>query len=311
MNDSSPLASALPPASPAARAGVAGVAPRAFWIALALLFVGFSVPLFHLARFAAGSDLYSHILLLPFVSLHAIWGQRATFRVGDAPYPKFIACALLAVGAGFTALHLLQGPTQNPITADALVPGTSAFVVLLTGLCFWFLGRTAMGALYFPLLILVFTIPIPTVAVRQIELVMQHGSGAVAAQLFDLSGVAVYYQDLIFQLPGVSLQVAPECSGIRSTLVLLIVSVVTSHLFLRRPVHRLLVVLVVLPLALLRTGFRIFVVGELCVNYGPQMIESYVHRHGGPFFFGLSLIPFFLLVLWLSRRERRAPVGAR
>jgi exosortase/archaeosortase family protein len=67
----------------------------------------------------------------------------------------------------------------------------------------------------------------------------------------------------------------------------------------------------VLPLALLRNGFRIFVVGELCVNYGPQMIESYVHRHGGPFFFGLSLIPFFLLVIWLSRRERRARDGAR
>ena len=57
----------------------------------------------------------------------------------------------------------------------------------------------------------------------------------------------------------------------------------------------------IIPLAILRNGFRILVIGLLCVNIGPQMIHSLIHRRSGPVFFVLSLIPF-LLVLWLLRK---------
>ena len=55
------------------------------------------------------------------------------------------------------------------------------------------------------------------------------------------------------------------------------------------------------PLGILRNGFRILVIGLLCVHMGPQMIHSLIHRRGGPVFFVLALIPFFL-VLWLLRK---------
>ena len=60
----------------------------------------------------------------------------------------------------------------------------------------------------------------------------------------------------------------------------------------------------VLPLALLRNGFRVFTIGELCVHYGMRMIDSPIHRKGGPVFFVLSLVPFFLLLVWLRRGDR-------
>ena len=63
--------------------------------------------------------------------------------------------------------------------------------------------------------------------------------------------------------------------------------------------------LFVIPLAVLRNGFRIFTVGEMCVNFGPQMINHWIHRKGGPIFFGLSLVPLFLLLLALYRFENR------
>jgi exosortase/archaeosortase family protein len=55
----------------------------------------------------------------------------------------------------------------------------------------------------------------------------------------------------------------------------------------------------------LRNGFRIFTIGELCVHIGPEMIDSPIHHKGGPLFFALSLIPFFILLTWLHRSERR------
>jgi len=71
------------------------------------------------------------------------------------------------------------------------------------------------------------------------------------------------------------------------------------------------VVLFVIPLAILRNGFRIFTIGQLCVHLGSEMIHSPIHRRGGPLFFALSLVPFFLLLflLWKSdrRRERVKP----
>ena len=40
----------------------------------------------------------------------------------------------------------------------------------------------------------------------------------------------------------------------------------------------------VIPLGILRNGFRIFVIGMLCVHIGPYMINSKIHRQGGPSF---------------------------
>ncbi|MES2692289.1 MAG: archaeosortase/exosortase family protein, partial [Verrucomicrobiota bacterium] len=95
------------------------------------------------------------------------------------------------------------------------------------------------------------------------------------------------------------------CSGIRSTLVLLIVSVLTGYFFLRSPGKRTLLVAVTIPLALARNGFRIWVIGEMCVRLGPEMIDSFIHRRGGPIFFALSLIPLFIFLILLQRKERR------
>ena len=101
------------------------------------------------------------------------------------------------------------------------------------------------------------------------------------------------------------MEVAPECSGIRSSIVLLITSVVAGKLFLRSGWSRLLLVLVVAPISIVRNAFRITVIGELCVNVGPHMIDSFIHKRGGPIFFALSLVPLLLILLIMAHRERR------
>jgi len=112
-------------------------------------------------------------------------------------------------------------------------------------------------------------------------------------------------EGMVFELPGIAIQVARECSGIHSSWVLFITGLLASHLFLRTRWRKIVLVAFVIPLGILRNGFRIFVIGMLCVHIGPYMIGSVIHRQGGPFFFALSLVPLFLLLLWLRRRERR------
>jgi len=161
-----------------------------------------------------------------------------------------------------------------------------------------------MHVLAFPFSLLIFMVPFPDGLRLAIETWLQHTSAAAAGWMYALAGMPVYHNDLVFQLQDITLQIAPECSGIHSSVVLLIVSLVAGHLFLRHPLKRAILCLAVIPLAFLRNGFRVFVLGELCTHLGPQMIDSPIHHHGGPLFFVVSLIPFSLLLYFLMRSDR-------
>jgi exosortase/archaeosortase family protein len=87
--------------------------------------------------------------------------------------------------------------------------------------------------------------------------------------------------------------------------VLFITSLLASHLFLKSPWRRIVLVAFVIPLGIVRNGFRILVIGLLCVHIGPYMIDSVIHHQGGPLFFALSLVPLVLFMAWLRRRERQ------
>jgi exosortase/archaeosortase family protein len=77
-------------------------------------------------------------------------------------------------------------------------------------------------------------------------------------------------------------------------------------MFLPTTPRRIMLVAAVLPLAILRNAVRIFVIGWLCVHQGPEMIDSWIHRKGGPVFFAASLVPLFLLAWWLRKRKIKA-----
>jgi exosortase len=179
-----------------------------------------------------------------------------------------------------------------------------AFVCFIIGGGFLFLGFQGLTATAFPMGFLLFMVPLPHAAVTWLELASVTGSAEVAAALFDLSGTPMLRNGMIFALPGITLQVAQECSGIRSSWVLFVTGLLAAQVFLRNPLRRMVLVAFVVPLALLRNGFRILVIGLLCVHVGPEMIHSFIHRRGGPIFFALSLVPLFGLMMWLRRQER-------
>jgi exosortase C (VPDSG-CTERM-specific) len=274
------------------------------WTTLGLVLLVFALPLYRLVTFALHSELFSYILLIPCVSAYIVWRERLVSSLESRSDWRFGA-SLLVAGAALLALALAAPTLAISLDlTDELALTTVAFLLSAVGAATSFLGRGWLRQWSFPLGLLLFCVPIPTGAIESIEHLMQHGSAAVAEVLFGIFGTPVFFRDLTFELPGITLRVAPECSGLRSTLVLLIVSVVAGYFFLRSPARRAILAAAVVPLALARNGFRIFTVSELCVRQGPEMIDSYIHRHGGPVFFGLSLVPFFLLVVILQRRER-------
>ena len=277
---------------------------RNFALAAAVLAVAFIFPLANLIRFALADDLHSHILLIPFVSFYFYRLQKNSLPGASAPATK-TATIFFAAGLAVLLWHFLRGRSAPPLALeDSLAQTTLAFVLLLTGLGGIFLGAARWRALAFPFFILIFLIPLPVAWRDAIETWLQHGSAQVADWMFTTSGMAFLRQGNVFHLPGMTIEVAQECSGIHSTFVLFITSLLAGQMFLRQPWRRAALCVAVLPLALARNGLRIYVIGELCVHVGPQMIDSPVHHHGGPLFFAISLVPFFLWLYFLKKTER-------
>ena len=278
-----------------------GLLRLAVWTAV--LAVCFCRPLIELARYAWQSEIYSYILLVPFISGALLRWSRRQLPARLEPAPGW-ALVSLAAGLGVLGGYWLTVRTGwRPPVEEYLSLMTLSFGLLALSAAFGWLGMPILRQAAFPIGLLLCALPLPGAWLSWLEGFLQHGSADAAHVLFALAGMPLLRQDTVFQLPGFTLQVAPECSGIHSTLALFITSLVAGYVSLNSPWRRAVLSLAVIPLAVLRNGFRIFTIGQLCVHVSPNMIHSALHRRGGPLFFALSLVPFCLLLFLLRRGE--------
>jgi exosortase C (VPDSG-CTERM-specific) len=292
---------------------------RLFALFAVLLSAAFAKPLFELSHYSLTSDLYSHILLIPFVSAYIIWKKLKGNKQQDANRPlgtlipgasSSPALAMIPLAIGLVTLNgWFQAKTLSLEITDRLALGVFSYLCLLLAGAFLTVGAARLRFFAFPVAFLIFVVPMPSFVRQGIDHFFQYASADATALLFHLSGTTVFREGLVFQVPGIALQVAEECSGIRSSLVLFITSLLAGYMFLRSPWKRAALTLFVIPLAIIRNGIRIFTIAMLCVHVDPSMIDSAIHRRGGPLFFALSLIPFFLLLIWLRRTERIMPAS--
>jgi len=294
------------PISPSAHPGVdVSRQVRAFAWAVAGLLACYGSILARLGQFAFEREFNSYIVLVPIIALGLAWTKGHSWPAFSEPRRSlgiaFSAAGLLALGCYWGADRTGVG-----LLNERLALGTLSFVLLLVGVAAWFLGRQTLRAIAFPLAFLLCMIPLPDSLTTGLEHILQHASASVANIFFQMSDLPVFRRDdLDFQLPGITLQVAPECSGIQSSVALLVVSLAAGYVFLRSPWKRALLCVVVIPISIIRNALRINTIGELCAHLGPQMIDSYIHRQGGWIFFLASLVPFFILTYFLARSEQR------
>jgi exosortase C (VPDSG-CTERM-specific) len=267
-----------------------------FVVALCLVFFQ---PLRQLVQFALSAERNSYLLLIPAISAYLVWIKRREIRgelrssVGPAVIPLVIG--VIALGCAGMPLDKL----------DALSLRIFAFLNFFVAGAFFFLGVGIIRQIAFPLGFLIFMTPMPTIFADAIEVFLQHTSAEAAYWMLSIARVPMLRDGLDFLMPGVAIRVAQECSGYNSTFALFMVSTLAGYLYLKSPWRRSALALAVVPLAILRNGFRITTIALLCVHVDPQMIHSYIHHKGGPIFFALSLIPFFALLWYMRKSEIR------
>ncbi len=171
------------------------------------------------------------------------------------------------------------------------------------GLC---CGMTSFRVALFPLCCLLFMVPLPLTVIDRITIGLQHASAAASYAILRLVGVPVFRQGMTFVLPGVSIEIAPECSGIRSCLAFTLAAVVASHVCLRSGWRKLALIVLTIPIAIFKNAVRIVVISWMSVYIDKGFLDSPLHHQGGPVFALVGLALFVPLLFALQRSETPA-----
>lgn len=250
---------------------------------------------------AVEKDAYTHILLILPLSLTFICVEWKLLRL--LVKPSIVHGTLLLCVAGVIA-GLPRWQTAR-LTSDLwLAIDMLALVTWWIGsfvLCF---GRTVSRSTLFPLCFLYWMVPFPSFVLNEIIKSLQQGSALVTRFLFTFAGVPVAQDGLMISIPGLTVEVAKECSSIRSSLMLLVTTMALAQLLLRSPWRKLLVIVLAIPLSVAKNGLRIFSLAMLGTKIDPGFLNGRLHHHGGIVFFAVALSVIFFL-LWILRRTER------
>jgi exosortase len=269
----------------------------AYLVACALIFLA---PLRGLIHVALSSDTYSHILLIPFVSIALLWMERGRL-LHTLERSRWFAAILFCAGVLLSAF--VWRSSTFSAGRDWLSVAILGFLVLIWAGFLFFYGAPAFKAGIFPLLFLLLMVPLPGFLLDRFIAWLQAGSADVAEWIFHLSGTPVLRQGMIFALPQVTIEVAKECSGIRSTEALLITCLVLGHLFLRTNWRRAILLAAAVPVLIIKNGVRISTLTLLAVRVDPSFLTGHLHHQGGFVFFTLAMLILLPLFLWLQKTE--------
>jgi len=254
-----------------------------FFIWVLLLAAVFFVPLSRLVAASLQAGYSSHIVLIPFIAAYLVWAERLRIFVSRKYCLRGgIAMGVLGVIAGVSA-RLLAAPA-----AFGFLTVLSALLLLVAGFLALF-GLEALRHSLFPMLLLVMVLPVPSVVVDKIIFLLQSGSARLSEAIFSLLGVPVLRNGFLLSLPGVTIEVAEECSGINSSIALFILTLLLAHETLKSNVRRAILVLLILPLSILKNAIRIVTLTLLATKVDPDFLTGRLHHQGGFVFFLITL----------------------
>ena len=272
-----------------------------FLFSLGILILSYS-SLIELVGLSLQNNHYSHIPLIPVISGCFLYVRRRKI-FADTHYSYGIGIMVVIIGSLLYLIGETRGIKLNQNDYMSLM--IFSVLILLTGAFLFCFGFKALRSAVFPLLFLLFTVPIPTVLIEKAILFLQVGSTEAAYLLFRLDGTPVVKQGFVFNLSGMSVEVAEQCSGFRSSLALFILSILSSALFLKTGWKRLILILTVFPLALIKNSLRIVTLSLFAIYVDSSvLIDSALHERGGILFFLIALIPFGF-TLWILEKSER------
>jgi len=261
----------------------------------ALLLILFWPALLWLGRQWFSNDYYAHGPLIPLVSAFLIWRRWGE----DNP----------TRGSTYAGLALLLGGASANIWAARLrAPYFSALcvIVVLSGLVLFLRGPEALRRQAFPLAFLAAAIPFPFV--ERIGVPLQVMTAYWAAQLASVAGLPVAQSGAQLSLEGCSLVVGAPCSGLRSLVTFVSLTVLLIYLTRGAWPAKLAFTALALPIALAANVLRVTSLLAVAHIWGEAVALQYYHTAFGIVFYVFALALLFALLGVLRCHEIRSDI---
>ncbi len=242
---------------------------------------------------------YTHLLLILPVAAALLWLHWKPIVVAAAPYRGKSAYIAVAPAVAMLAWLRFTHPSAGYYASVAMFAVVTWWIASFM-FCF---GLRSSRIARFPLAFLYFLVPWPQSLVLNVVTWLQRESALAAKALFAVARIPAQLDGTILALPGLTLNVAPECSSIRSSLLLLVTTMVFAHLFLQSPWRKALLVAAAIALSPIKNGLRIFVIAFLTLRVDPSYLMGWLHERGGFVFLAWALAMILALLRILRRSE--------
>ncbi|SHJ56342.1 exosortase [Malonomonas rubra DSM 5091] len=227
---------------------------------------------------------YSHGFLVPVISAYFAWQVRDQL-LNDLIKPMNSGLLLVA----FALLVLFAG-----VSAQVDFALRTSFVFLLCGMVLFLFGWQWFKTLSLPLGFLFFMIPLPYIVYDSLAFPLKLFVAKFSVIILKLMGVIVLREGNIIMFPETVLEVADACSGLRSLMSLLALGVALAFFTQDKPVWRVVLILLTVPIAILTNMLRVIGTGYLAQYYGAAAAEGFFHEFAGMGVFLLAMVLLFI-----------------
>lgn len=242
---------------------------------------------------------YGHgFFILPF-SLYVLWRTRERW-INTEVKPSNLGLAVMLGAIGLLFFGSLGAE---------LFTSRFSLIVLLAGIVIFLAGWKMLRAVFFPLAFLIFMIPFPAIIYNQITFPLQLIASRFATSLLQFAHIPVLRDGNILVMSNYSLEVVEACSGIRSLMTLISLTVIYLYFMEPRRWARYLLVVLMVPIAIVSNAIRIMGAGMLAHRFGPGAAEGFLHAFSGWVIFVAALILLFGCH-WILRRIGKKPMEA-
>lgn len=248
-----------------------------------------------------GGKYNSQTLLIPLLCGYLLWNQKERIFAAQSFAPwKAARVAGAAIIAGVAAAYLHTEGYAYLFSALSLL----AAILLVIASFIASFGWIALRRAAFPFFMLLLAIPLPDLLVQRVISILQVQSASLSAMLFSAVGIPVFKQGVMLSVPGVTIEVARECSGINSSIALVLTMLLVAHESLNSNWRRVVLVATSIPLSILKNAIRITTLTVLALRVDPSFLTGRLHHQGGFVFYLIAMALMYPVWKLLKRGDK-------
>lgn len=241
-------------------------------------------------------DNYSHGFLVVPLATYFVWERRGALATAVAR-PSGLGLVAFALSLLMFVIGTLGA--ELFLTRVSLIGVLAGTVLLLY-------GPTHLRIAAFPLAFLLLMVPLPAIVFNQIAFPLQLVASNAGEWVIATAGVPVLRDGNILQLPSRTLEVAEACSGIRSLISLLMLSILLGYFTERRIWRRLMLAVATIPLAIVANAIRVAGTGLASEWISPAAADGFFHTFSGWLMFLVTCAGLLAIHNLLPRGRPRA-----